>query len=394
MDRESEYLLHLLGAYLREERPEPIADADWKKLTQLARTHNVVGILGYMAMSWKLCPDPQLQSGLRMACLNTIGSFAGRGALAEEFSSRLSERGIDHIVMKGLVLRHDFPVPELRTFGDVDLVIRPEDREKCHGLMLELGFSVKTDWEPVYTYVRGTEVYEIHTRIMEVDVAEKANCRPYFDRAWDHARRTGEHRFEFTPEFHFLYLLTHIAKHVAGRGAGIRMYLDVAAFLRRRGGELDWNRVEQDLERLSLSDFANTALTLVYDCFGIAAPGVRKPLPEQLRRDFLEFTMSGGIFGREGQTDGVHALEQGNRGGDEISKAGTLMKRLFPPAESIRDRYTYLQEKPWLLPAAWVHRLAVKKTGWREHTRQAREILSADKETVRKLAWFYRDIGL
>ena len=276
----------------------------------------------------------------------------------------------------------------------MDLVIRPVDREKCHGLMLELGFSVKTDWEPVYTYVRGTEVYEIHTRIMEVDVAEKANCRPYFDRAWDHARRTGEHRFEFTPEFHFLYLLTHIAKHVAGRGAGIRMYLDVAAFLRRRGGELDWNRVEQDLERLSLSDFANTALTLVYDCFGIAAPGVRKPLPEQLRRDFLEFTMSGGIFGREGQTDGVHALEQGNRGGDEISKAGTLMKRLFPPAESIRDRYTYLQEKPWLLPAAWVHRLAVKKTGWREHTRQAREILSADKETVRKLARFYRDIGL
>ena len=119
MDRESEYLLHLLGAYLREERPEPIADPDWKKLTQLARTHNVVGILGYMAMSWKLCPDPQLQSGLRMACLNTIGSFAGRGALAEEFSCRLSERGIDHIVF---ITQHMFFI--VSQFPKIHLLLR------------------------------------------------------------------------------------------------------------------------------------------------------------------------------------------------------------------------------------------------------------------------------
>ena len=394
MDRESEYLLRLLGAYLREERPEPDSAVDWNKLTELARKHNVTGILGYMATNWKLCPDPQLQSGLRMACLSTIASFANRGAMAEEFSRSLSERGIDHIVMKGLVLRHLFPVPELRTFGDVDLVIRQEAREICHELMLELGFGVKTDWEPVYTYVRGTEVYEIHTRIMEVDVSDKADCRPFFDRAWDHARRTEGHRFEFTPEFHFLYLLTHIAKHVTGRGAGIRMYLDVAAYLHRRGGELDWNRVERELENLGLSDFANTVLTLVGDCFGIVSPGVLKPLPEAVLADFLEFTMAGGIFGREGQTGGVHTLEQENRGTGEISKTGTLMKRLFPDAQSIQQRYTYLREKPWLLPVAWVHRLAVKKTGWREHTREAREILAADKETVRKLARFYRDIGL
>ena len=394
MDHESAYLLRLLGAYLREEKPEVDPEVDWERLMTIARIHNVVGILGYMAMTWKLCPDMRHFAQLRGACLNTIASYAARGSLAEEFSALLSQRGIDHIVMKGMVLRHLFPVPELRTFGDVDLVIRPEDRKKCHDLMLELGFGVKTDWEPVFTYIRSPEVYEIHTEIMEVDVSDRADFRGYFQGMWEHTLQKAPHRFEFTPEFHFLYLLTHIAKHVTGSGAGIRMYLDVAAFLRRCGKELDWAYLQQELDALSLTDFANTVLTLIRDCFQIEPPCILLPVAEDVKAAYLEFTMAGGIFGREVQTGGIHALEQAGREAEEISKTGTLLKRLFPSAQSIQSRYTYLQQRPWLLPAAWVHRLAVTGGSWRQHSREARDILTADKEAARKLARFYRDIGL
>lgn len=394
MDRESEYLLHLLGAYLRQEKPRLDPEADWQKMTELANVHNLAGTLGYMDMCWQLCPEPQLRGQLRRACLNTIAFFANRAALAEEFSKTLSERGIDHIIMKGMVLRNFFPVPELRTFGDVDLVIRQEDRARCHCLMLELGFQVKTDWEPVYTYTRGPEVYEIHTEIMEVDVSDKADFRGYFRNLWDNALQMEVHRYEFTPEYHFVYLLTHIAKHVTGSGAGIRMYLDLAVFVQHYGSNLDWNCIDKMLKELALEGFADAALGLVKDCFGIALPTHRNPLPEQVRADFLEFTVAGGIFGRAAQNEGVHSLEQKSRGQGDVSRTGTLVKRLFPSAQSIQGRYTYLQEKPWLLPAAWVHRLVRTKGSWQEHTREAREILAADKEAVRKLSRLYRDIGL
>lgn len=51
----------------------------------------------------------------------------------------------------------------------------------------------------------------------------------------------------FTPEFHFLYMLTHIAKHIHGSGAGLRMYLDLAAFIRHHGTGLDWPWIEAQL---------------------------------------------------------------------------------------------------------------------------------------------------
>ena len=394
MEREAEYLLHLLGAFLRQEEPQCREDLDWEKLTALARIHNVSGILGYMAISWPICPEERRKANFRRVCMGTIAGFANRGALAEELSRTLEAEEIDHILMKGYILRGLYPVPELRTFGDIDLVIRPGDREKSHELMLRLGFTVKTDWEPVYSYGRGSEFYELHTQLLEVDVSEKADCRAYFSSPWDHVEPLGDHSFGFTPEYHFIYLLTHIAKHVTGSGAGIRMYLDVAAFLQHYGHSLDWAGVARELEKLGLSGFAAAALALVQEAFGISSPLQLEKPKENVTKEFLEFTLNGGIFGRNAQDSGTNALKNQSRDGREISRAGTLAGRLFPSAESIQSRYTYLQDKPWLLPVAWVHRIVKTRGSWQAHTEEARNILSADKEEVQRLTRLYRDIGL
>ncbi len=394
MDRESHYLLHLLGAFIRQEVPEQAADVDWSRLAELARIHNVLGILGYMAMTWPICPDDNLKAFLRRSCLGTIGGFAARWEQARQFVDALSEQGIEHIVMKGFVLREFYPVPELRTFGDIDLVIRQSDREKTHQWMLQQGFQVKTDWEPVFSYKKEAEFYELHTRIMEVDVSDKADYQVYFDGAWNHTREIAPHRYEFTPEFHFLYLLTHIAKHVVGSGAGIRMYLDVAVFLQHYGDSLDWAYVRRQLDALALTEFAGTVLTLVQSCFGVTAPFAWKKIRPDTLSGFLEFTMKGGIFGKEAQSSGVNSLKKESRATGEVSRTGTLAKRLFPPAKAIQSRYTYLEKRPWLLPAAWVHRLVKTGDSWKEHTREAQDILSADKGEVQQLNLLYRDIGL
>lgn len=393
MERENEYLLHLLGAYLRREAPEGCVGVDWVELVKLAQIHGITGIVGYMSMSYPICPDEKMKTSLRTVCLNTIGMFAQRAALADEFQEKLDEAGIDHIIMKGRVLRDYYPVPELRTFGDIDLVIRPEDRKRSHELMCALGYRTETDWEPVFSYRRGAEHYELHTEIMEIDVSDKADYRAYFRDLWQHARLAGGHCYQFCPEFHFLYMLTHIAKHVVGSGAGVRLYLDAAAFVGHFGGSLDWDFVSRELEKLHLKKFANLVLTMVQNCFGIASPLPLEPVEREVWDTFLEITMAGGVFGKASGDSGVNALKQQSRGREHISRAGTFAKRLFPSAKTIESRYTYLQDKPWLLPVAWVHRLARTKDTWRQHAEEAQNIMTADMEEVRRLRKLYEDMG-
>ena len=394
MDRESQYLLHLLGAFLCQAQPEEPGDLDWGKLLQLSKIHTVTGILGYMAMSWPICPDGELKSVLRKACLTTINAFNRRAALGEKLMEQLNSAGIDHVVMKGYVLRGYYPVPELRTYGDIDLVIHSEDRIRCHDLMLSLGYRADHDWEPVYSYQRDYELYEIHTQIMEIDVSDKADHRAYFDTMWEHVRRESGCTFHFTPEFHFLYMLTHIAKHLVSAGAGIRMYLDVAAFIRHRKDAPDWAWIRRELETLRLWPFANGVLTVVQRCFGVESPLELDPMEETTWDAFLEFTMAGGIFGQVGRDSGTNSLKNQSRGSEGISRVGTFMKRLFPSAKSIQSRYTYLQDKPWLLPAAWVHRLVKTRDTWQRHAREAQNILSADLTEVQKIKDLYDQLGL
>ncbi|MBR7179899.1 MAG: nucleotidyltransferase family protein [Oscillospiraceae bacterium] len=394
MEKESRYLLHLLGAYIRNREPEVWQEINWRKLTELAHIHNLLGTLGYMTMTYPVCPDRELCALLRSHCMTNLLNFANRGELADNFSQTLSEQQIDHIIMKGFVLREFYPVPELRTFGDIDLVIRPEDRGRCHALMQQLGFQVKTDWEPVYSYLKDSEFYEIHTELLETDVSEKADYRSYFRDLWAHVTEVGEHRYQFVPEYHFLYMLVHIAKHVTGSGAGLRMYLDVAVFMRHYADSLDWERISRELEKLKLAVFANTVLTLVQEAFGINSPMELRPIPEQTLDSFLEFTVDGGIFGRNSRDSGVNSLKDESRSSGEISRAGTIVRRLFPSARSIQSRYTYLQDKPWLLPAAWVHRLIRTKDKLRDHALEVQNILSADQDEVQRLNTLYEQIGL
>lgn len=394
MEREYTYLLHLLGAYLREEEPQVWENVDWTKLVQLAQIHCVTGILGYMTMSWPICPEEQMNASLRRVCLNTIALFARRAALAEVFSQTLSRNGIDHILMKGFVLREYYPVPELRTFGDIDIVIRPGDRQKSDELLRSLGYHPETDWEPVFSYTKDVEYYEIHSEIMEVNVSDKADYRGYFRDPWQYAEASGDHRHQFRPEFHFLYLLTHIAKHVTGSGAGVRMYLDVAAFLRRFGTSLDWDWIRQELEKLRFADFANIVLLLVQESFGVESPIPLQAVEEETMGAFLEFTMAGGVFGRVGRDSGTQSLKNQSRGREKISRIGAVAGRLFPAAKTIESRYTYLKEKPWLLPAAWIHRLVKTRDTWQQHTEEAQNILLADKEEVRRIQKLYEKLGL
>ena len=394
MDRESEYLLHLLGAFLHQAQPEEPGDLDWGKLLQLSKIHTVTGILGYMAMSFPICPDGELKATLRSACLTTIHAFNRRAALASALLEQLNSAGIDHIVMKGYVLREYYPVPELRTYGDIDLVIRPEDRQRCHDLMLSLGYRVDHDWEPVYSYLRDYELYEIHTQIMEIDVSNKADHRAYFDTMWEHVLPESGCSYRFTPEFHFLYMITHIAKHVVSSGAGIRMYLDVAAFIRYFGTSLNWEYIRRELEKLQLWDFANAALNLTQHCFGVESPLPLKPIEEAAWNTFLEFTLSGGIFGQAGWDSGTNSLKSQNRDGEKISRLRAFAKRLFPSAKTIESRYTYLQDKPWLLAAAWVHRLVKTRDTWQQHAREAQNIMSADLSEVQRIKNLYEQLGL
>lgn len=390
--------LAALRAFLHGTAPEKLKLEDTDELLNLAIINSTGGLVCYSYLSHPDCAEAQLLPVMRRHCLTEISMYSKRTELMKLLLEELGRDGIDCILFKGFVLREYYTVPDLRTFGDIDFVIRKQDREKSDRLMKRLGFEPKDTWEPAYSYLKGTEYYEIHTSVMEIDVSDKADYPEYFSHIWEHVQPSSAiskpHVLEFTPEFHFLYLLTHIAKHISSSGAGIRMYLDIAFFLQHFGDSLDWQWIAGELKTLRFEAFANMTLTAVEQWFGVKSPLALKPIDDQVVADFLEFTMDGGIYGHTGRDKSIVLLKQQGRNDANVSRMKTLMYHAFPPVRDMENRYTYLQKHPALLPVAWVHRLAGSRSEWGRFADHTRQILTADEEAVLKLKRIYKEIGL
>lgn len=388
-------ILSILKAFLNNQKNIEIPDGfNWNEFDKLVRINNISGIVGYMFLQSAAGTIPaEIRKRYRVEFLTTASVSASREDSMESLIGVLRANDIDHLLFKGYVVRDLYTVPELRTFGDIDFAIKPKDRQKCDELMRQNGYQLLENWEPVYVYESAIEHYEVHTELLDSNLNEKADYRQYFKDFWEHALKKDERTYVLEPEYHLIFLLMHIAKHLYGSGAGIRMYLDIAFYIRKYRQTIDWKRFKSEIDSLKLSKFVNTVFTAVQEWFGIESPVPLEKTDNDFTERFLTFTLNGGVFGFEDKSSALTQLRKNTAEGS-VNRKKTLLNRAFPPVRNMEARYTYLQTKPWLLPAAWVHRFFKKKNTTGEYLKESRELLTTNADEVVELGEFYKRIGI
>lgn len=356
---DARYFIALLDAFAREAPPPCRPDADWEALTDWGERHGVAGILGFVAdhMPADGGPPPAVRQRLTERWQQTVVTLARQEYATEELLAAFDRGKLSRVPMKGYVLREYYPVPELRTFGDVDLLIREEDRERADELMRREGFACTDKSGTVYTYRRGPYRYELHTRLIPDGFSRIDPDR--LPDPWEHTvQADGPYGYRFAPSFHLLYLLLHLCKHLIGNGAGVRMWLDIALLLRRET-ELDWGWIRQYLQELRLTAFADAVFGICQRWFHTPPPYALSPLPEETYAALAREILQAGTFGKTERNMAVSRLrQQTGRGGDRGARLRALGQFVFPPYRQLKGQYPFLEGRPWLLPVGWCRRYA------------------------------------
>ena len=170
--------------------------------------------------------------------------------------------------------------------------------------------------------------------------------------------------------------------------------MDIAFFVKKYRNDVDWNYIVDQFGELKFEDFGNVVFTAVEQWFGVKSPIQLRSIQEEVMESFTNYTLEGGVFGKIGRDSSINYLKNNNRDSDKVSKLSTLINRMFPSADTIEKRYTYLQRKHWLLPVAWVHRLFKTRETWGEHAAQAKKIMNANDTEVLKMRQMYKELGL
>lgn len=342
----------------------PAEKVDWPAIFTLANQQKLLPIV-FEAVR-KMPAAEENVALFAVTKQQVIGQVLNQTVRSAEFSDlyhKLRSAGLHPIVVKGQLCSRLYPLKDHRISADDDLYIPDAEFMACHEQLLANGLTSDTPVDELATadevsYTKnGRPLYiELHRHLF--DSAEDAHDElNHFFADLNPVEMDG--LLTMPPHEHLLYLLLHAYKHFVRSGIGLRQFCDIGLWARAYHGEIDWQRLREQCESVHAATFAAAAFHIAGDYLGIEfdlpAPWDGSIDVEPLLHDSL----CGGVYGSNDLTR-LHSSTvtlnavKASRTGEKSSVLSTV----FPKREYLERRYPYLKKRPYLLPVAWVQRIA------------------------------------
>lgn len=385
MDKEYKVLIDLCRHYLNGDKFIFDTDVNYKKLFLYAKGHNLLGILHCAILNAKNKSDlpESFLNALENKFFDLIFLSNAQINMLEEVKTLFASAQCPYITFKGATLREYYPVPESRAMGDIDVLIKAEDRDKIKKLLISNGFDCVKENGPVYNYVKNGVLLDVHTKLISCYDTEP------FCSAFDYAEFDGFDG-KFDDSFHFAYLIAHMAHHFKFYGAGIKLILDLAVMLKT--ANIDIQKVFEYLSAVELEKFGKTVLTVCHNFFGI---GYDYAIDT---KNVEKYLCDCGAFGNENENKGVTVARRELEEGKKYSPFMAKLRLLFPPYKKLKeiDYIKFIDGRPWLILYAWIYRIIYNFKNRKEFTLNA--VNSLDDENTQALAQkeleLFKEIGL
>lgn len=298
----------------------------------------------------------------------------------ERICDALESARIDHLPLKGAVLRAYYPEPWMRTSCDIDILVRHGDLASAIACLVETlhyTASGRGSHDVALVSPRGSHM-ELHFDLMEEGAAKGA--APVLNAVWAHAVPCAgrSHRYAMEDGFFYFYHIAHMAKHFENGGCGIRPLIDLQ-ILRRAA--FDATAGQSLLDACALSQFALRMETLSDVWF---AGGTHTALTRRMEA----YILCGGSYGSIEHR--VAALKK------DGSRGRYLLSRAIVPYERLVRYYPILEKHRYLMPVMQVRRWFMLLHP--DVAEMARGELTANhsvaREERRAVQQLLRDVGL
>lgn len=370
LTREQQFFIKILKEYLLEGEPSCVRqeELNWQKIKSYADRHQVTAIFYRQTK----------QLVFLQAYASQIYRYINFERVICIFEKTLKD--YEYMIVKGAIVASLYQIPELRSMGDVDVLIHSEDRENVHNTLSDAGFELqKSSSVGEWTYLRNGFLFEVHDSLVH-RYAGKERLVEYFLHAWDY-----EENGRLNWSFHLIYLIEHLRQHFISEGVGFRQFMDIAVVCRKC--EINWEFVTRELEKIGLEMFAATVFAFIEAWFEISVPFKRVVLSEDFYIEATKKIFTDGVFGFDSEENQETSLSfsMHYKGLDfRTARRRYVLEQLFPAYEVMchLPYCRYVQKRKVLLPFAWIHRIVYrvfnKKS--REHMKQE---ISGDKVMAR-----------
>ena len=342
----------------------PAEKVDWPAIFTLANQQKLLPIV-FEAVR-KMPAAGENAALFAVTKQQVIGQVLNQTVRSAEFADlyhKLRAAGLHPIVVKGQLCSRLYPLKDHRISADDDLLIPDGEFMACHEQLLTNGLTTDTPVDELSTadevsYTKnGSPLYiELHRHLFDSSEDTHDELNHFFT---DLKPIEVDGFLTMPPHEHLLYLVLHAYKHFVRSGIGLRQFCDIGLWAREYHDEIDWQRLHEQCESVHAATFAAAAFRIARDYLGI---DFDLPMPWDASIDvepLLHDTLCGGVYGSNdltclhSSTVTLNAVKASRTG-----EKSSVLSTVFPKREYLERRYPYLKKRPYLLPVAWVQRIA------------------------------------
>lgn len=238
---------------------------EWEKVASLAKGQSVMGVIGKILLTDGDI-SYRLSRGLLLKVKQLTFSYMHSHTLLNKtlvtVVNALRENGIESVLLKGQALARNYPQPDLRQCGDIDLYVGCENSLRTYEVLAPLAVSIEdkslADSGKHYDVImeRGVKV-EVH-RYTDIHVSPR--LKKIYQEASDKGTSenivpidfAGTTVYTLADDFNTFYIFNHLFQHFMVSGIGLRQFCDWMMFLHERKDHINHDYLRKLLEDMGM----------------------------------------------------------------------------------------------------------------------------------------------
>lgn len=300
----------------------------------------------------------------------------------ESLCKTFEESKIEHMPLKGSVLRSVYPKPWMRTSCDIDILVHKEQVDAAVKILTEKNrYTVKEhESHDVSLFSESGLHLELHFMLFDVRVNKRGEN--VLTDVWERSVPTDgwTYRREMTDEMFYFFHISHMAKHFEIGGCGVRPFIDL--WILNHNVEHEDAKRDRLLQEGDLSRFGAAAKRLSEVWFS-------EKEHDECTQNMQDYVLRGGVYGNMENNVAVRQAQKGGR-------FKYVLSRIFAPYEVLVVLYPSLKKRKWLFPLYQIRRWGrlLLKGKAKKSVRELRVGSEMSKERKRQTEQLLRDLGL
>lgn len=288
MNETSEVLFKLLRVALGNETDFKLPhDVDWNKTIDMSFRQGLAAItVDGLQMIYEA--DSDMKSNLDGPefeemkydwfgfCLTVVKEYNAHAAILAHLAKFFQNQQVPMMLLKGYGLSLDYPIPNHRPPGDIDIYLW--DKWKIADRMVEkkLDISVNNSRHHHSVFIFEDYLVENHYDFVNVHSHRSSksveltfkNLAEDRSKAIKHELPDGSEIFFPSPNLNILFVLRHCASHFAAESINLRQLLDWVLFVDRHHGDVDWALFWTEVDKMGMARFTLCVIAIATEQLG------------------------------------------------------------------------------------------------------------------------------